>query len=90
MDNRMINIGFGNAVVAGRVLTVVNPKSSPIKKLKDEAKAQKKLIDVTEGRKTRSIIILDSNHVILSPVQPETLTQRLSPAVSGGSLEDDQ
>ena len=85
----MINIGFGNAVVAGRVLTVVNPKSSPIKKLKDEAKAQKKLIDVTEGRKTRSIIILDSNHVILSAVQPETLTQRFSPAASDGSMEDD-
>jgi extracellular matrix regulatory protein A len=89
MDNRMINIGFGNAVVAGRVLTIVNPKSSPIKKLKDEAKAQKKLIDVTEGRKTRSIIILDSNHVILSAVQPETITQRFSPATAGGILEDD-
>jgi len=85
----MINIGFGNAVVAGRVLTVVNPKSSPIKKLKNEAKDQKKLIDVTEGRKTRSIIILDSNHVILSAVQPETITQRFSPATAGGILEDD-
>jgi len=50
MDQRMINIGFGNAVVAGRILAVVNPKSSPIKKLKDEAKAQKKLIDVTVKR----------------------------------------
>ena len=85
----MINIGFGNAVVAGRVLTVVNPKSSPIKKLKDEAKAQKKLIDVTEGRKTRSIIILDSSHVILSAVQPETITQRFSPAAASGSAEDE-
>lgn len=85
----MINIGFGNAVVAGRVLAIVNPKSSPIKKLKDEAKAQKKLIDVTEGRKTRSIIILDSNHVILSAVQPETITQRFSPATVAGNMEDD-
>jgi len=80
MDQRMINIGFGNSVVAGRILVVVNPKSSPIKKLKEEAKQQKKLIDVTEGRRTRSIIILDTNHVILSSVQPETLTQRFTPA----------
>ncbi len=80
MDQRMINIGFGNAVVASRVLAVVNPKSAPIKKLKDEAKAQKKLIDVTEGRRTRSLILLDSNHVILSSVQPETITLRFMPS----------
>ena len=80
MDQRMINVGFGNSVVASRILAVVKPKSSPIKKLKEEAKEQKKLIDVTEGRKTRSIIILDSNHVILSAVQPETITQRFTPA----------
>jgi len=72
----MINVGFGNAVLAGRVLAVVNPKSSPMKKLREEAKEQKRLIDVTEGRRTRSIIILDSNHVLLSSVQPETITMR--------------
>lgn len=72
----MINVGFGNAVLASRVLAVVNPKSSPMKKLKDEARDQKRLIDVTEGRRTRSIIILDSNHVVLSSVQPETITMR--------------
>ncbi|MFA6283561.1 MAG: DUF370 domain-containing protein [Desulfurivibrionaceae bacterium] len=75
-DQRMINVGFGNAVLAGRVLAVVNPKSSPMKKLREEAKEQKRLIDVTEGRRTRSIIILDSNHVVLSSVQPETITLR--------------
>ncbi len=80
MDRRLVNIGFGNSVVAGRVLVVMNPKSSPAKKLKDEAREQKRLIDVTEGRKTRSILILDSNHLILSAVQPETLTQRFTPA----------
>jgi hypothetical protein len=80
MDQRLINIGFGNSVVAGRVIAVVNPKSSPMKKLRDEARDQKKVIDVTEGRRTRSIIITDSNHVILSSVQPETLTQRFSVA----------
>jgi hypothetical protein len=72
----MINVGFGNSVLAGRVLAVVNPKSSPMKKLREDAKEQKRLIDVTEGRRTRSIIILDSNHVILSSVQPETITLR--------------
>lgn len=78
MDQRLINIGFGNSVVAGRVIAVVNPKSSPMKKLRDDARDQKKVIDVTEGRRTRSIIITDSNHVILSSVQPETLTQRFA------------
>jgi len=78
MDRRLINIGFGNMVVAGRILAVVNPKSSPMKKLKDEARQEKRLIDVTEGRRTRAIIILDSNHVILSAVNPETLTQRFT------------
>ncbi|MCK5323048.1 MAG: DUF370 domain-containing protein [Desulfobulbaceae bacterium] len=78
MDYQMINIGFGNAVAASRVLVVINPKSSPAKKIKDDAKEQKRLIDVTEGRRTRSIIVLDSSHVILSSIQPETITQRFN------------
>lgn len=82
MDYRMINVGFGNTVVANRILAIVKPNSSPMKKLKDEAKSNNRLIDVTEGRRTRSIIILDSNHVVLSSVQRETLTQRFMPAVS--------
>jgi regulator of extracellular matrix RemA (YlzA/DUF370 family) len=81
MDNRMINVGFGNTVVANRILAIVKPNSSPMKKLKDEAKSNNRLIDVTEGRRTRSIIILDSNHVVLSSVQRETLTQRFMPTV---------
>ncbi|MEW6501919.1 MAG: DUF370 domain-containing protein [Thermodesulfobacteriota bacterium] len=88
MDQRMINVGFGNAVLASRVLAVVNPKSSPMKKLKDEAKEQKRLIDVTEGRRTRSIIILDSNHVVLSSVQPETITMRF--AAAPGKEKDEE
>jgi hypothetical protein len=78
MDYRMINIGYGNAVAASRVLVVINPKSSPAKKIKEEAKNQKRIIDVTEGRRTRSIIVLDSLHVILSSIQPETITQRFN------------
>jgi regulator of extracellular matrix RemA (YlzA/DUF370 family) len=80
MDGRMINVGFGNSIVASRILAVVNPHSSPMKKLKDEAKRNNRLLDVTEGRRTRSIIILDSNHVVLSSVQPETITQRFVPS----------
>ena len=87
MDQRLINIGFGNAVVAGRVIAVVNPKSSPMKKLRDEARHANKLIDATEGRRTRAIIITDSSHVILSSIQPETLTARFQPH-SSNPLEE--
>lgn len=90
MDHRMINVGFGNSVLASRVLAVVNPKSSPMKKLKDEARDQKRLIDVTEGRRTRSIIILDSNHVVLSSVQPETITMRFNPIFEKQRQEEEQ
>jgi len=85
MDQRLINVGFGNVVVAGRILAVVNPKSSPMKKLRDEARQRQTLIDATEGRRTRSILILDSNHVVLSSVHPETIGQRLVPAIEQGS-----
>ena len=91
MDNRMINVGFGNTVVARRILAIVKPNSSPMKKLKDEAKNANRLIDVTEGRRTRSIIILDSNHVILSSVQRETLAQRFTPVeIDQRQLEEGQ
>jgi extracellular matrix regulatory protein A len=77
MDSRLVNIGFGNAVKVNRILAIVNPGSSPIRKLKEDARFEKKLIDVTEGRRTRAILILDSGHLILSSVQPETINQRL-------------
>lgn len=78
MDNRLINVGFGNAVKINRIVAVVNPGSSPIRKLKEEARKEKKLIDVTEGRRTRAIILLDTGHLVLSSVQPETISQRLA------------
>ncbi len=89
MDYRLLNVGFGNAVVAGRIIAVVNPKSAPMKKLRDEARDQKRLIDVTEGRRTRSIIVMDSNHVILSSVQAETITNRFSAFPTSDPPEDD-
>lgn len=78
MDNRLVNIGFGNAVKINRILAVVNPGSSPIRKLKEEARQGHRLIDVTEGRRTRGIVILDSGHLVLTSVQPETINQRLA------------
>jgi regulator of extracellular matrix RemA (YlzA/DUF370 family) len=76
MDYTLLNIGFGSSVVAERVITIVSPNSAPMKRLKDEAKEEKRLIDATHGRRTRSIIIMDSNHVILSAIQAETISQR--------------
>ena len=78
MDNLLLHVGFSNAVKIRRILAVVNPGSSPVRKLKEEARQENKIIDVTEGRRTRSIIILDSGHLVLSSVQPDTITQRLS------------
>lgn len=73
-----VNIGFGNVVSLSRIIAVVNPGSSPMKRIKDEAKKRGKLIDATEGRKTRSIIIIDSDHIILSALQVETILQRIN------------
>lgn len=75
-DQVLLPIGFGNSVVAQRVISIVSPGSSPMKRLKDKAKEDNRLIDATHGRRTRSIIIMDSNHVILSAIQAETISQR--------------
>ncbi|HDH01996.1 MAG TPA: DUF370 domain-containing protein [Nitrospirae bacterium] len=72
----LVNIGFGNMVSSSRVIAIVTPGSAPMKRLRDETKKRGKLVDATEGRRTRSIIVTDSDHVILSALQPETITQR--------------
>ncbi len=77
MEGRVINIGFGNTVIADRVVAVVTPGSAPMKRLREEARGGQSLIDATHGRKTRSIIITDSNHVILSAVAGDTISLRL-------------
>jgi extracellular matrix regulatory protein A len=74
----LVNIGYGNMVMASKVVAVLSPDSAPMRRLKDEAREQKMLIDATQGRKTRAIIITDSDHVILSAVQVETLMQRFT------------
>lgn len=72
----VINVGFGNYVLASRVVAIVNPVSSPMKRLREDARNAGRLIDATQGRRTRSIIVTDSNHIILSAIQPETVSQR--------------
>jgi extracellular matrix regulatory protein A len=76
VKNNLLNIGHGNTIVRSRVVAIMTPGSAPMKRLKDESKKNNKLIDATNGRKTRSIIVLDSDHIILSAIQAETVTQR--------------
>lgn len=78
MSIKLINIGFGNIVSANRLITIVSPESAPIKRIIQEARQKGNLIDATYGRRTRAVIITDSDHVILSAVQPETVANRLS------------
>ncbi len=84
---QLINVGFGNTVMVERIIAVVNTGSSPARKLKELAKDSGKLIDVTEGRRTRSLLVMDSNHVVLSTIQSETLSQRLSALQQGPYIQ---
>ena len=76
MMNKLINIGFGNIVSANRVIAIISPESSPIKRMIQEAREKGLLIDATYGRRTRAVLVTDSGHVVLSPVQPETIAHR--------------
>lgn len=87
---KFVNIGFGNVIASSRIVAILAPSSAPMKRLKDEARKQGKLIDATQGRKTRAIIITDSDHIILSGIQVETMAQRINSASSGiASVERD-
>lgn len=78
MKQGLLNVGFGNFVVMGRVVSIALPSSAPMRRLREDARAEGRLIDATQGRKTRAIIVTDSNHVILSAIQAETIGQRFS------------
>jgi regulator of extracellular matrix RemA (YlzA/DUF370 family) len=78
VEIKLINIGFGNTVSANRIVAIVSPESAPIKRIITEARDRGMLIDATYGRRTRAVIITDSDHVILSAVQPETVAHRLA------------
>jgi regulator of extracellular matrix RemA (YlzA/DUF370 family) len=87
---QLLNVGFGNTVMVERVIAVVNTGSSPARKLKESAKKEGRLVDVTEGRRTRSILVMDSNHIVLSSVQPDTISQRMQALQPGYQLAEYQ
>ncbi len=90
MDIKLINIGFGNIVSANRIISIVSPESAPIKRIITEARERGMLVDATYGRRTRAVIITDSDHVILSAVQPETVANRLVGKEASHHVEDSQ
>ena len=73
---QLINVGFGNIIVANRIIAIISPESAPVKRIIQEAKDQGRAIDATCGRKTRAVIIMDSDHMVLSAIQPETIAGR--------------
>ena len=86
MNGHLISIGFGNVVASDKIVSIITPGSSPIRRLKDQARQKGKLVDATQGRRTRSLIVMDSDHVVLSAIGAETITQRLENA-NGNSDE---
>ncbi|MDD6316663.1 MAG: extracellular matrix/biofilm regulator RemA [Butyricicoccaceae bacterium] len=86
---KLINIGFGNMVAANRIVAIVSPESAPIKRVVQKAKEKDMLIDATYGRRSRAVLIIDSEHVILSPLQPETVANRISDEDEDSEDEDD-
>ena len=87
---KFINIGFGNMVAAERVIALVSPDSAPVKRLMQDAKDAGRTIDVSCGRRTRSVIVTDSDHVLLSAIQTETITNRLSSDEDYGSDDEEE
>ena len=78
MGFRLVNIGFGNIVAANRLVAIIGPESAPVRRLVSDAKSKGMLIDATYGRRTRAIAVMDSGHIVLSPVQPETVAGRIT------------
>ena len=86
---KLINVGFGNIVSANRIIAIVSPESAPIKRFIQEARDRGMLIDATYGRRTRAVIVTDSDHIVLSAVQPETVAHRLSDKSADTVVGDD-
>ena len=85
---RLINVGFGNVVTTNRIIAIVSPESAPIKRLMQDAKDQGRAVDATCGRKTRAVIVMDSNHIVLSALQPETVAGRFTDGSNEKDLEE--
>ena len=77
MDIKLVNIGFRSIVAANRIISIISPESAPIKRIIQEARDKGMLVDATYGRRTRAVVVVDSGHIILSAVQPETVANRL-------------
>jgi len=90
LDIKLVNIGFGNIVSANRIVAIISPDSAPIKRIITEARDRGMLIDATYGRRTRAVIVTDSDHVILSAVQPETVANRLASREAAAASEEDE
>jgi regulator of extracellular matrix RemA (YlzA/DUF370 family) len=82
---RLLNIGYGNLVMASRIVAIVSPQSAPVRRLREEAAERGKLLDATQGRRTRSILVTDSDLVILSAINPETIAGRLAQDDAGSA-----
>lgn len=87
---RLINIGFGNMVSANRLIAIVSPDSAPIKRIIQEARERGMLVDATYGRRNRAVIIMDSDHIILSAIQPETVAHRLEASSDEPEVDEDE
>ena len=86
---KLINIGFGNMISAGRLIAIVSPDSAPIKRMVQEARERGVLIDASYGRRTRAVLVMDNDHVVLSALQPETVANRLYGEKDTGEEEDE-
>ena len=86
---KLVNIGFGNIIAADKIIAIVSPDSAPIKRMVQEARAKGSLIDATYGRRMRAVIVMNSGHIILSPVQPETVAHRILPKDNDSSAENE-
>lgn len=85
---RLINIGFGNMIAAERIVAVVSPDSAPVKRLVQEARDARRVVDATQGRRTRAVVITDSDHVVLSAIQPETVASRAGARDAAAQTEE--
>ena len=87
---KLVNIGFGNMVSAGRLIAIVSPESAPIKRMVQEARDRGVLVDATYGRRTRAVLIMDNDHLVLSALQPETVANRISGQDTSVEDEEDE
>ncbi len=91
MDIKLVNIGFGNIVSANRIVAIISPESAPVKRVIQEARERGELVDATYGRRTRGVLVMDSGHIILSAVQPETVAGRMeTKSMALSSSEDEE